>query len=141
MRFPFGITLLALLKGRHGFPAGEILSDTLIYGAANHIRGGEIVTHEEGDTSVTLWIPAFEDQRSEIRDREEPAEHTPLSEAERWEITELAFAALGASIPDRAVYFGFLTADSSFVLPWHEYCRHYEHPPEYAFGYWEYAPE
>ena len=30
MRFPFGITLLALLKGRDGFPAGAVLSDTLI---------------------------------------------------------------------------------------------------------------
>ncbi len=34
-----------------------------------------------------------------------------------------------------------LTTDSSFVLPWHQYCRHYDHPPEYAFGYWKYDPE
>jgi hypothetical protein len=55
--------------------------------------------------------------------------------------TELAFAALGAAMPDRVVHFGFLTANSSFALPWHEYCRHYPHPPEYALGYWEYESE
>ena len=66
---------------------------------------------------MALWVPAFEDQRSQIRDREEPAEHIPLSEAERWEIAELAFAALGTAIPDRAVYFGSSrpTATSCFT--------------------------
>ena len=61
--------------------------------------------------------------------------------SERWEIAEVAFAALGAADCDRIIHFGFLTAESSFVLDWHEYCRQYPHPPEYAFGYWEYDAE
>lgn len=128
-RFPFGIALLAVLKGRHGFPAGEILSDTSTNGAANHIRGGQIDTDEDGDTSVALWVPAFEDQRSEIRDREEPAEHTPLSEAERWKSpswpsrpsaprypTELSIS--GSSRPTAPSCFpGTSTADTTSTHP------------------------
>ena len=137
LRFPFGLALIALLKDRRGFPAGEILAETLNRGAVNYIRGGVIEVDERGDTSVTLWVPAFADQQSDVREREGPAEHVPLGEGERWEIAELAFAALGAAMSDRVVHFGFLTPESSFVLDWHEYCRHYPHPPEFALGYWE----
>jgi hypothetical protein len=141
MRFPFGVTLLALLKGRRGFPAGEVLSETLNRGAVSYIRGGQIETDERGGTSVALWVPAYADQQSDVREREEPAEHVPLPESERWEIAELALAALGAAMSDRIVHLGFLTAESSFVLDWHEYCRHYAHPPEFALGYWEYEEQ
>jgi hypothetical protein len=41
-RFPFGLTLLALLQGRRGFPAGDILSDTLNRGTVGLIRGATI---------------------------------------------------------------------------------------------------
>jgi hypothetical protein len=34
-----------------------------------------------------------------------------------------------------AVHLGFLTTDSSFAMPWHEYCRHYTHPPEFAMAF------
>lgn len=140
-RFPFGLTLVALLTGRRGFPAGEILSETLRYAAAGYIRGGKIETDDKGDTSVVLWVPAFKDQRGRTRELEEPTEHTPLSESERWQIAELALAGLGAAMPDTVVRLGFLTADASFALPWNEYCRHYPHPPEFALGYWDYEPE
>jgi hypothetical protein len=66
----------------------------------------------------------------------EPTEHVPLPETERWQVAELAFAALGAAMSDSIIHFGFLTNNSSFVLPWHEYCRHYPHPPEFAIGFW-----
>ena len=138
LRFPFGLALIALLKDRHGFPAGEILAQTLNRGAVSYIRGGVIEAGERGDSSVTLWVPAFADQQTDAREREEPAEHVALGEGERWEITELAFAALGAAMPDRVVHFGFLTSEGSLALDWHEYCRHYPYPPEFALGYWEY---
>lgn len=137
----FGLNLYVKLKGRHGFPAGEILADNLNRGALKYIRGTSIEVDDKGDTSVALWVPAFEDQQSENREREEPTEHIPLPESERWEIAELAFAALGAAMSDRVVNLGFLTPESSFVLDWYEYCRHYPHPPEFAFGYWEYERE
>jgi hypothetical protein len=137
LRFPFGLALIALLKDRRGFPAGEVLAQTLNRGAVSYLRGGLIEVDERGDTSVTLWVPAFTDQQADAHEREEPAEHVPLGEGERWEIAELAFAALGAAMPDRVVHFGFLTPESSFALDWHEYCRHYPYPPEYALGYWE----
>jgi hypothetical protein len=140
-RCPFGITLLAILKGRRGFPAGDILSDTLSYGAVNYVRGGEIETDDKGDTSVVLWVPAFKDQLGHVREQEEPAEHTPLSERERWRIAELAVSALGAAMSHVAVHFGFLTDDSSFAMPWYDYCRHYPHPPEFAMGFWDYDEE
>ena len=64
LRFPFGLALIALLKGRRGFPAGEILAVALNRGAVCYIRGGVIEADERGDTSVTLWVPAFADQYS-----------------------------------------------------------------------------
>jgi hypothetical protein len=140
-RFPFGLTFLALLTGRRGFPAGEVLSDTLCNGAAGYIRGGEIETDAKGDTSVVLWVPAFKDQQGHIREQDEPAEHTRLDEDERWQIAELAFAALGAAMPDTVVRLGFLTDDGSVALPWNEYCRHYPHPPEFAFAFWDHDAE
>jgi hypothetical protein len=141
MRFPCGLTLLALLKGRRGFPAGEILFDTLNPGAISYIRGGKIDTDEDGDTSLTLWVPAFEDQQTYIWEREEPAEHVPLPEKDRWEIAGLALCALGAAMSHRVIYLGFLTPGSSFVLPWYEYCQAYTHPPEFAMGFWEYEDD
>lgn len=141
LRPVFGLDLFVILKDRRGFPAGEILADNLNRGAIKYIRGASIEVDDKGDTSVTLWVPAFEDQQSENRERDEPTEHVPISESERWEIAELAFAALGAAMSDRIIQFGFLTPESSFVLDWHEYCRHYPHPPEFAFGYWEYDAE
>jgi PAS domain-containing protein len=140
-RFPFGLTFVALLQGRDGFPAGEVLSDTLCNGAAGYIRGGEIETDAKGDTSVVLWVPAFKDQQGYVRDEEEQAEHTPLREIERWQIAEMAFAALGAAMPDTVVRLGFLTADGSVARPWNEYCRHYRHPPEFAFAFWDHDGE
>ena len=141
LRLIKGLDLLAILEGRRGFPAGAVLSQNLNRGAVSHIRGAKIEVDENGDTSVTLWIPAFEDQTTNAAEQAEPTDHLPFSETERLEIAELAFAALGAAMPDRVVHFGFLTANSSFALPWHEYCRHYPHPPEYALGYWEYESE
>jgi len=141
MRFPFGPTLLAVLTGRRGFPAGAILSETLRYGAVNYIRGGKVETDEDGGTFVTLWVPAYEDQESYIREREEPAPHIMLGESDRWEIAGLALSALGAAMSHRGVYLGFLTPDSSFARPWQDYCRHYTHPPEFALGFWEYDAE
>jgi hypothetical protein len=129
LRPTFGLDLLLKLKDQHGFPAGEILADNLNRGAINYIRGASIEVDDKGDTSVALWVPAFEDQQSENRERDEPTEHTPLPESERWEIAELAFAALGAAMPDRIINLGFLTPESSFVLDWHEYCRNYPIPP------------
>jgi len=137
-RCPFGLTLLALLTGRHGFPAGEVLADNLNHGAIRYIRGANIEVDDKGDTCVVLWVPAFEDQQGHIRELEEPTEHVPIPESERWEIAELALAALGAAVPDSVVRLGFLTSDASFALPWHEYCRHYPHPPEFAFAFWDY---
>jgi hypothetical protein len=140
-RFPFGITFLALLIGRRGFPGGETLSDTLANGAGGYIRGGEIETDDKGDTCVVLWVPAFKDQQGYVRDEEESAEHTPLREIERWQIAEMALAALGAAMPDTVVRLGFLTPDASFALPWNEYCRHYPYPPEFAFAFWDHDAE
>jgi hypothetical protein len=136
-RFPFGLTLVALLQGRDGFPAGEVLSDTLRFGAAGYIRGGQIETDAKGDTSVVLWVPAFKDQQGYVRDEEESAEHTPLREIERWQIAEMALGALAAAMPDSVVRLGFLTADGSVALPWNDYCRRYTHPPEFAFAFWD----
>lgn len=139
LRLTFGIDLIVILERR--FPAGKLLADTLNRVCVRHIRGADIDVNERGDASVALWIPAFEDQRSENRERDEPTEHVPISESERWEIAEVAFAALGAADSDRIIHFGFLTPESSFALDWHEWCRHYPHPPEYALGYWDYDAE
>lgn len=141
LRLVFGLDLLVILKRRRGFPAGEVLSETLNRGAVSYIRGALIDVDESGDTSVTLWVPAYADQRTEDRERDEPTKHVPLPESERWEIAEFALAALGAAGSDRVVHLGFLTPESSFVLDWHEYCRHYAHPPEFALGYWEYEEQ
>lgn len=141
LRLIRGLDLLVILKSRRGFPAGEVLSEALNRGAVSHIRGADIEVDENGDTSVTLWVPAFEDQKTDAAEHAEPTNHVPLPETERWEIADLAFTALGAAMPHRVVHLGFLTADSSIALPWHEYCRHYPHPPEFALGYWEYEAE
>ncbi len=62
LRLIRGLDLLVILKSRRGFPAGEVLSEALNRGAVSHIRGADIEVDENGDTSVTLWVPAFEDQ-------------------------------------------------------------------------------
>jgi hypothetical protein len=141
LRTVFGLDLLATLTNRHGFPAGEVLADNLNRGALRYIRGASIQVDDKDDTSVALWVPAFQDQQGENRERDDPTEHIALPAGERWEIAELALAALGAAMPDRATGLGFLTPDSSFVLDWHNYCHHYPHPPEFAFGYWDHVEE
>jgi len=137
-RLIFGLDLLVILKQR--FPDGEALSEILNWGTLAHIRGGEVIVGEDQpDAMVRLWVPAFEDQQTDPR---EHAGHVPIDAASRWNVAELAFAAIAATLPHRSVHFGFLTDDDrAYMLPWREYTQHYPHPPEFAFGYWEYEPE
>ncbi len=134
----FGLDLLLILKQR--FPDGEALAETLNCGTIHQIRGGEVVVGEEPrDAMVRLWVPAFEDQRTESR---EEADHVPIAEGQRWFVAERALGALAAALPGRAVHLGFLTDDGpAYMVPWRDYCWHYTHPPEFALGYWEYDSE
>jgi hypothetical protein len=137
----FGLDLLVILKQR--FPDGETVAEILNWGTVHQIRGGEIVVGEDqSDAMVRLWVPAFEDQRTENRERDESTDHLPIAEGQRWFVAERALGTLAAAQPGRAVHLGFLTGDgSAYMLPWREYCQHYPHPPEFAFGYWEYEEE
>jgi hypothetical protein len=63
LRLIRGLDLLVSLEGRRGFPAGDVLSETLNRGTVGLIRGATIKLDEQGDTSVTLWVPAFDDQK------------------------------------------------------------------------------
>lgn len=134
----FGLDLLVILKQR--FPSGDALAEILNWGTVQQIRGAEVVVAEDHtDAMVRLWVPAFEDQRTESR---EQADHVPISEEERWFIAERALGALAAALPGRAVQLGFLTDDGpAYMVPWRDYCWHYTHPPEFALGYWEYESQ
>lgn len=138
LRPMFGLDLLVALKER--FLEGEGLAEILNWGTVENMRGGEVVVNQEDRIAmVRLWVPAFEDQRTGSR---EQAAHVPISAENRWSTAELALGALAAALPHRAVHLGFLKDDGGlYMLPWREYCEHYPHPPEFAFGYWEYDPE
>jgi hypothetical protein len=132
----FGIDLLVALKEK--FQEGEGLADILNWGAVENIRGGEVVVNPDDRIAmVRLWVPAFEDQRTGSRER---AAHVPISAENRWSTAELALGAIAAALPDRSVHLGFLEDDGhAYMIPWREYCRAFHHPPEFAFGYWEYG--
>ncbi|MFI4992440.1 MAG: hypothetical protein ACHQCH_02345 [Solirubrobacterales bacterium] len=136
LRLTSGLDLIVTLEGTQNFPAAGALSEILNWGTISHIRGGEITANnEQHDAIARLWVPAFEDQTT---DAPEDADHVPIHADARWAVAELAFAALAAALPHRSVFLGFLTNDDDrYMLPWREYCQHYEHPPEYALGYWE----
>jgi hypothetical protein len=130
----FGVDLLVALKEQ--FLQGEGLADFLNRGALESIRGGEVVVNQQDRVAmVRLWVPAFEDQRTDSR---ETGAHVPIAAESRWRTAELALGAIADARPDRTVQMGFLDDDGhAFMLPMPEYFDHYSHPPEFAVGYWE----
>ena len=129
-----GVDLLVALK--QGFLQGECLADILTRGARENIRGGDVVVDQVDRLAmVSLWVPAFEDQRT--GSREQQAAHVPVSAEIRWEMATLALGAIAAALPDGTVQLGFLDDGHPFMLPMPEYLDRYPHPPEFALGYWD----
>lgn len=80
---------------------------------------------------MVLWLAFFEDQRMYVLPGER-VEHREIAPLDRWGDAETALSAQSVGFPTCPVEFGFLVDGRATVLPWFEYCRHYELAPQYA---------
>ena len=116
--------------------ASEDIVDALKKGAITSIAGGEVICDsEDGSALVVLWLPFFKDHKMWRADGEQ-VEHKEISEIDRWGGTEQSIAALSLGFPSRPVELGFIVDERVTVLPWFEFCEHYQLPPQYVLGAW-----
>ncbi len=116
--------------------AGEDIADALKNGAIMGVAAGEVACDSDSDRGmVILWLPFFEDQRMYVG-ADEHVEHKELSLLSRWGDTESAISVLSLGLPSRPVELGFLVGERVTVLPWFEFCRHYDLPPQYVVAAW-----
>lgn len=128
--------LIALVE--EGLPetAGEDIADGLKKGAITDIAAGEVACDTDSDRAlVALWLPFFHDQRMYVM-ADEHVEHEERPPLRRWGDTESAIGVLSLGFPVRSVELGFIVGERVTVLPWFEYCRHYDLAPQYAVAVW-----
>lgn len=117
--------------------AGEDIAEVLKNGSITRMAAGEVACDEPtGRGLVVLWLAFFEDQRMYVV-ADERVEHREIAPLDRWGDAETALSALSVGFPTRPIEFGFLVDGRPMVLPWFEYCRHYELAPQYAVAAWE----
>jgi hypothetical protein len=66
----------------------------------------------------------------------ERVEHKELEPLVRWRDAESAIGVLSQGLPTRPVEFGISVDGRVTVLPWFEFCRHYDLPPQYVVACW-----
>jgi hypothetical protein len=117
--------------------AGDDISDALKNGAITGIAAGEVACDTDSDRAmVVLWLPFFEDQQMYVGD-DEHVEHEEIAPLERWRDTESAIGALSLGFPTRPIELGFVIDERVTALPWFEFCRHYDLPPQYVVARWD----
>lgn len=116
--------------------AGDDIADALKNGAITGVAAGEVSCDPESDRGmVALWLPFFEDQRIYVLP-DEHVEHNEIPPLERWRDTESAIGVLSLGFPTSPIELGFMVNERVTVLPWFEFCRYYELPPQYVVAVW-----
>ena len=116
--------------------AGSDIAEALKKGSILSIAAGEVAWDSEGDRGmVILWLPFFKDQKI-WKGADEQVEHKEISDIDRWGTTEQAIGALSLGFPSAPVELGFIVDERVTVLPWFEFCRYYDLPPQYAVAAW-----
>jgi hypothetical protein len=118
--------------------AGDDIADALKNGLVVGLAGGEVASDTDS-AMVVLWLPFFADQRMYVG-ADEHVEHKEITPLERWRDTETAIGALSPGMPTRPIELGFIVDERATVLPWFEFCRHYELPPQYVVAVWGQHP-
>jgi hypothetical protein len=129
--------LEALIDSELPETTGEDIADALKKSAITTLAGGEVMCDPDSDRAIViLWLPFFKDQPMWRKSADEPVEHEAFSPIDRWGITEQAIGALTVGLPSRPVELGFIVGERVTVLPWFEFCRHYDLPPQYVLAAW-----